>query len=1727
MQNQDQGQPPFYRGNEEPSYRSTRAPEPSGQSSRLKRLSLIILVIVVALLLLSTAVLAATVYHLRQDVKQRLAQQDANTTYTAGTGIRFKGTHINNIGVLSFSLPNGSGLTKEGSEQHVSLKLQDCHQGEVLQFGAGGWECAANGANNASSEAPLRISDDTNSQAVDKDTALTFVGNEGLVATVSPTDTITYGILNSGVTTIKLANGAVTRNKLADGAVTSINLADGAVTNSKLAQSSLGVTAGSGLAGGGVVTLGQSTILSLQACPAGQVLESNGSGYICAPNSNGGGSDSQTLSVAAAPGAGNAVRYDLSISGGNTVSFDDRDTLYSAATGGGLALNAEAFRLTTCPTGQVLRSTGAGTYGCSDAAVADTNTTYSAGSGLSLTGTIFGINSPTCAGTEKLRWNGTAFECAVDIDTDTNTTYSAGTGLSLSGTTFSNTGVLTAAAATTGGNSNSPIAIGGTAQNPTFGFANGSAAGQFWQWNGTAWELAQLAPGTVEQDGVVGNEVTGVTGVSSGLTRSGAGTSVSPYTLAVNVGSGLAINGSNQITNTGVLSFALGASTALQNGGTAQNPLIDLKPCADGELLRYATASSTWECAALTETSFSITDGTTTQSIANGNTITFVGNEGLVASVSATDTVTYGIASNGVTTIKIADGSIVTSKLNDGAVVTAKLADGAVTSAKILNGSVANANLANSSLTVTAGDGLTGGGAVALGASTTLNLQPCAANQILKYDGGSSSWECAADTDTNTDSQTLSMSNAPGSGNTITYDLSIANGNTVSFDDRDTLYTAATGGGLALNGQAFSLQTCPAGQLLKSTNGTTPTYTCAADTDTDTNTTYGAGTGLSLTGTTFNVNIGSGLSTDGSNNLINSGVLTVGGASAIASSGGQNPTISLNTSGNLTQTGDSLDLTNSGASAGTYGNSGVNVAQFTVDAKGRLTAVSNRALPTASASVTGVLSSSDFATFAAKENALTFNAPISRSGNTISFNLTSSGTTSTTSSASGLEIAGSGVSMLRGCASNQLLKWNSSSVVWGCASDTDTDTTYSAGTGLSLTGTTFGINTSGASTGQVLTYTGSGVAWQSSSLPSCSATSNYFCNGGNTLGAAGTLGTNDAFSLNFNTNNTQRMTIDSAGNVGINITSPTEKLHLDGKIRFVSSSETAWTGNAKFFVGDQPDSSAQGSLSGTSLTNISTYGNGSGAVNGLVMQWGGATDASGFKLSDDGMMVWGAGDENIFSVLDEDTNAYRFLINDTGNIAIGLSSPNADIQLDNGTAASSTFKFTAGTTTGTCAACGFDIGILSDGTALLNNRPAKDMGFATNGTTRMVIKSDGKIAFGNNIAGQTAPMQADFGASTASYLTFSRGGDAGSFVGIDNGGVLYLSNLLNSSLVLGTNSVARLTIDGAGNSTFSGDVFLSSTGTGTAFGLCHSGAQASGSFSNRQIVACSGTAGDMAEWYETKRGVEAGDLVMTTHESFTYDEEISDPTTGPTGRHTNHTVSILDKSNRTHPGRLLGIVSTSPHQVFGEAVKNAPSVKNPKPIALDGRVPLKVSNENGPIAAGDPLTASSTPGYAMKATEPDMIVGYALENLSGSIGKIEAFVSIGSYTPPPELSNLKKATWEGGIVSKDTTFTSSVLFNSPVRFVGNATFGGDVSITGKVKLSGDQVNEAVLPAGKRRIQIVFGGKYQKEPFVTTTPREFLRGQYRITEVTKEGFVIEVTTSQAKDIRFDWHAFTKN
>ncbi len=96
---------------------------------------------------------------------------------------------------------------------------------------------------------------------------------------------------------------------------------------------------------------------------------------------------------------------------------------------------------------------------------------------------------------------------------------------------------------------------------------------------------------------------------------------------------------------------------------------------------------------------------------------------------------------------------------------------------------------------------------------------------------------------------------------------------------------------------------------------------------------------------------------------------------------------------------------------------------------------------------------------------------------------------------------------------------------------------------------------------------------------------------------------------------------------------------------------------------------------------------------------------------------------------------------------------------------------------------------------------------------------------------------------------------------------------------------------------------------------------------------------------------------------------------------------------------IIGIVSSAPGMILG----NDENATSSYPVALSGRVPVKVSLENGPIAIGDRISASSVPGVGMRAAtstdstgSPQVTVGMALEAYSGAAeNRILVFVNLG------------------------------------------------------------------------------------------------------------------------------------
>jgi len=188
---------------------------------------------------------------------------------------------------------------------------------------------------------------------------------------------------------------------------------------------------------------------------------------------------------------------------------------------------------------------------------------------------------------------------------------------------------------------------------------------------------------------------------------------------------------------------------------------------------------------------------------------------------------------------------------------------------------------------------------------------------------------------------------------------------------------------------------------------------------------------------------------------------------------------------------------------------------------------------------------------------------------------------------------------------------------------------------------------------------------------------------------------------------------------------------------------------------------------------------------------------------------------------------------------------------------------------------------------------------------------------------------------------------------------------------------------------------------------------------NNGLVKCTGalTAGtvlgdvgtfaatDLAENYPlADTSIEEGDIVMVAS-SLSPDEQtkrtaditkLKDQYDKDTPASVLESLSVsVAKADISHATQVLGVISTKPGLLLGDTTGFQLDSQF-RPVALAGRVPVKVSMENGAIKAGDHITLSSIAGIGAKATTSGMTVGIALEGFDGTGANATTSVAIGS-----------------------------------------------------------------------------------------------------------------------------------
>lgn len=145
-------------------------------------------------------------------------------------------------------------------------------------------------------------------------------------------------------------------------------------------------------------------------------------------------------------------------------------------------------------------------------------------------------------------------------------------------------------------------------------------------------------------------------------------------------------------------------------------------------------------------------------------------------------------------------------------------------------------------------------------------------------------------------------------------------------------------------------------------------------------------------------------------------------------------------------------------------------------------------------------------------------------------------------------------------------------------------------------------------------------------------------------------------------------------------------------------------------------------------------------------------------------------------------------------------------------------------------------------------------------------------------------------------------------------------------------------------------------------------------------------------------GTTDGVIYYTSASTGNYDVaetyQISDPSIEPGDIVALDPMAPLRLIKATPGSHVMGVISTDPGLNLGGADASILETDS-RPVALSGRVPVKVSLEGGPIAIGDRIAYSTSPGIGRKAQNGEETIGMALSSFAGEqTGTIEVFINL-------------------------------------------------------------------------------------------------------------------------------------
>jgi hypothetical protein len=336
--------------------------------------------------------------------------------------------------------------------------------------------------------------------------------------------------------------------------------------------------------------------------------------------------------------------------------------------------------------------------------------------------------------------------------------------------------------------------------------------------------------------------------------------------------------------------------------------------------------------------------------------------------------------------------------------------------------------------------------------------------------------------------------------------------------------------------------------------------------------------------------------------------------------------------------------------------------------------------------------------------------------------------------------------------------------------------------------------------------------------------------------------------------------------------------------------------------------------------------------------------------------------------------APALFINSNGKIGIGTNNPTSKLDINGDVktkilkiASSGYLQFENESSNPLGLIKGVDSGILGS-----------KLSFSTRNSTnlineRLILDETGSLILGNHNANATLDVKGNSGTSPVAL-----------FIGSTSKSALIIENNGEGDIITASSSgTTRFVITKAGN------IGINDSNPGNTLkvtgSICASTSSGNCAGNTPGTIYASNTTlqnADIAENYISSEKLAAGELIMPEGES-------------------NNLAVIKTKSAKER--KIIGVISDKPGLTLNSEAKLDHKHPYLYPVALSGRVPVKVTSENGFIKTGDYITSSSIHGVGMKSTDKAMVIGMALEDYNNpdktNIGTITVFINLTYYDP--------------------------------------------------------------------------------------------------------------------------------